>query len=266
MGKIRDEWNREYPSSGGSADPQAQERLNEELASAVAQMDYESATACKVYLEPGAIRQPTVYGRFKGATTSLPPSDIWTAQLWLWNIQDAVTAVARANADGKDVTDSPVKQITDLTVKDPPYLIVGDPTVGDDKSPLTPAPDASPTGRVSNGMYDVTQFSMGLDVDADRLPQVLNGLQTGQFLTILSAQVTAIDSADRAKSGFLYGKARIVHLDLVFEDLFLHTTKGGYSQLCPPNCGPQAGGANGSGGGGGGANSGNLLTITTHGG
>jgi len=264
LADFKAQFDRDYPTSAGAVNPALEDQFNRQSADKVTQMFMQAADTCKVYLQPGAIKRPAIYDTFKNATNSLPPANVWTAQLWLWIVEDAATAVARANTDAKKVTDASVKQILDLTVKDPPYLVSGDPTVGSDTTALTPAPDVSPTGRVCNGMYDVCQFSMSLDVDADRLPQVLDALQSGQFLTILSVQATAVDSADRATHGFIYGGARIVKVDLIFEDLFLHTAKDGYSQWCPPGSGPAAGGS--PGGVGSGANTANMLPVTTHGG
>jgi hypothetical protein len=145
-------------------------------------------------------------------------------------VQDAATSVARANGDAHNVLDAPIKQILSLTVKEPPYLVSGDPTQGSEIAALPSVLDATPTGRVSNGMYDVLQFSMSLDVDADRAPEVLDLLGRGQFITVLSVQYTALDSSERAVKGYVYGNSRIVRLDLICEDLFL---KSWSSKYCP---------------------------------
>ncbi|HUB25182.1 MAG TPA: hypothetical protein VL992_07105, partial [Tepidisphaeraceae bacterium] len=128
-----------------------------------------------------------------------------------------------ANAAAHDVTDSPIKQILKVTVKAPPYLISGDPTAGKDDQPLTAVLDATPTGRVSNGMYDVVQFNLSLDVDARRQAEVLGALEQHQFLTVLCAQTTAEDSTNIALGRWVYGDAPIVRLDLACEELFLHS-------------------------------------------
>jgi hypothetical protein len=171
--------------------------------------------------------------------------------------------VARANADAHDVTDSPIKQITTLDIKDPPYLISGDPTAGSETAALTPVQDATPTGRVCNGMYDVVQFHVGLDVDATRVVDVLNGLEKGQFLTVLTWQLTSVDSATLASQKFIYGTAPIVHLDLVCEELLLHQW---LTKIQPTDAGP---GKYFTAGANGGASSvlGNgapFFTIVTH--
>jgi hypothetical protein len=223
-------------------------------------LDMETARAakCKVYLEAGAIKQPAIYANFASATSSQAASDIWTAQLFMWVDEDAVSSVAIANANSKDVTESPVKQIIDVTVKDPPYLISGDPSAGSDSAVLTPILDVTPTGRVCNGMYDVMQFSMTLDVDAAKVPQVIDALQSGQFVTVLTTQVQAIDSTDMVLNRYRYGKAPVVRLTMVCEDLFLR----GWTKFYQPDGAGAAkyagtGGAQGSG-------TPNLITVTAH--
>jgi hypothetical protein len=247
-------------ANGATANAQqAQAAFDEASPSTLLQLEEAKAHSLKVYLETGALKPPTVYDTIKNAVNAPQLSDVWTAQLWLWLDEDVATAVARANADAHDVLDAPVKQILDVTIKDPPYLVVGDPTAGNDTSALTPAPDATPTGRVCNGMYDVVQFGLKLHVDATRVPAVLNSLQAGQFITVLAVtESKAVDSAEMTQQRFLYGKAPIVELDLVCEELLLH---GWITKYQPPNTGPS--GAPGSGGA---SSTSTLLTITTHGG
>jgi hypothetical protein len=226
--KRRAEINKQYYILDANGQPtpdsktQADNVYNDEIRTIPLQLELAAAKNCKVYIEPLAITPPTVFNDFKSAVASLPTGSIWTAQLCLWIDEDVATAIARINADAADVTTSPVKQITHLEVKDPPYLISGDPTAGSDTTALTAAPDQSPSGRVSNGMYDVIWFKVGLDIDATQEDAVLNGIEAGQFITILSYQAQTVDSADEANKGWVYGKAPVIHLDLTCEELMLH--------------------------------------------
>jgi hypothetical protein len=216
--------------ANGQPTPQSKQAADDSFNANVAglglKLEMRGAEKFKVYLEKGAIKPPAIYNtgtpNFLTATTSMAPADVWTAQLNLWVVEDVATGVAYANADSHNVLDSAVKQIVDLEVNNPPYLISGDPTAGNDSTPLTPVPDLTPTGRTCNGMYDVVQFKLSLDVDASRLAAVLDSLQRGQFITILWAQTRAVDSADRAVNRFMYGTGSVVHLDLAGEELFLH--------------------------------------------
>lgn len=210
-------------------------------------LEITGASKFKVYLEPGAIKRPAVTANFISATSSLAIGDIWTAQLWLWLDEDVATGVAFANAGAHNVMDAPIKQILDVSIKDPPYVISGDPGQGNDTTAVTPVPDASPSGHVCNGMYDVVQFSVSLDVDASRVAQVLAGLERAQFITVLSAQVNAVDSSEKALQRFVYGKAPILRLDLVCEELMLHDWVAKYQ---PPDSSPAKVFAAASAGGG----------------
>jgi hypothetical protein len=219
-------------------------------------LEYKAAQSCKVYLESGALKPPAVYEDFKNATSALPVDEVWSAQLALWLDEDVATAVARANANAKNVMDAPIKQILAVAVKDPPYLISGDPTAGKEDAALTPAPDMSPTGRVCNGMYDVVQFSVSLDVDANHVPDLLDALQRGQFITVLTVQMAAVDGYERAMQRFIYGNSPVVKLDLICEECLLHAWADKFQ---PPDAGAAkyaAGGAT--------ATTANLITVATH--
>jgi hypothetical protein len=195
----------------------------EQVKTLALQKEMEKASTIKVYVEPGAFEHPAVAANFASATGSLAIGDIWTAQLWLWLDEDVATGVAYANAAAHNVTDSPVKQILDVGVKkDSPYVMSGDPSAGNDTTAITPVLDASPSGHVCNGMYDTVQFNVSLDVDASRIADVLGALERSQFITVLSTQVNAVDSSEKALQHYIYGKAPIVHLDLVCEELMLH--------------------------------------------
>jgi len=210
-------------AGGADATTDAQNAYAAQSITAPLQWEIDEAKKIKVYLEPGAIDEPDVYPEFQAATSSLPAEKIWSAQLALWVDEDVATAVAYANLAARDVMESPVKQIIKVTVKAPPYLISGDPTAGKEDQPLPAVLDATPTGRVSNGMYDVVQFNLSLDVDARRQAEVLGALEQHQFMTVLCVQTTAEDSTNMALSRWVYGDAPVVRLDLACEELFLHS-------------------------------------------
>jgi hypothetical protein len=220
----------------------------QQSAVAAAQLQMDRAHQCKVYMEAGAIQAPAVYTQFQNLNQSPALADIWTAQVVLWVDEDVATGVATANADATDVTNAPIKQIVKLIVKDPPYLIAGDPNAGKDDQPIPPNPDISPTGRASNGMYDVILFNLSLDVDAGKVADVLDGLEKGQFITVLAMQASSVDGAKALNLGFVYGKGAVVHLDLACEELFLHPWISKY-QPATAGAAVLAGGANGAAGG-----------------
>jgi hypothetical protein len=80
----------------------------------------------------------------------------------------------------------------------------------------------SPTGRVCNPLFDVVHFTLMIDVDAERVPQVIHELQRGRFVTVRGIQeLTRVDSAYEQIQGYLYGTRPVVRLTLDCETLFL---------------------------------------------
>ena len=144
-------------------------------------------------------------------------------------------------------------------MKDPPYAISGDPNAGKEDQAIIAAPDATPTGRVSNGMYDVVQFKISLDVDANHLADVLEAIQEKQFITVLSVAAQAADTADIASRNLIYGKAPILHVDLGCEELLLHNWT---QNLQPPDAGAAKYAA--ANGGGGSSTISTIFPITVH--
>jgi|GEM_PF-6001939 len=200
----------------------------------------------KVYIDHGAMKTPgTVFAAFQAAQNALTPDLIWQAQLGLWIDEDVATGVAFANADAKDVNDSPIKRIIDVSMNNPPYIVSGDPASlpGEDGA-IMPVMDVSPTGRVSNGMYDVVHFQVTMDVDATKMPQALAGLTGDQLITVLNINsATPLDEAQVATQTTgpcLYGTAPIVRLVVACEEVLLHTKQGWMNNYEPPNSKPTA--------------------------
>src|SRR5262249_15028281 len=87
---------------------------------------------------------------------------------------------------------------------------------------FSPPPIGSPTGRVSNGLYDVVQFDVEMIVEADRVPMILEELGRGRFLSVFQVvSITAIDSSLNHAAGYYYGNKPVVDLRLKCEDIFL---------------------------------------------
>src|SRR6185437_15679516 len=128
------------------------------------------ALECKLYLEPDAIN----------ATRTMPTpagpkeTEIWYAQIMLWVQQDVAAAIERVNKDSKNVIDSPIKHLFRLEVKDDPSMYLnggkGEGSTGGGASAPGTDFSSSPTGRVSNPVYDVIQFHLVMNVDARKIP------------------------------------------------------------------------------------------------
>jgi hypothetical protein len=170
------------------------------------------------------------------------PSTIFWAQIGLWTQQDFCSAVYAINTlpgpDGKkpeNVLDAPIKHVVKIilpqTAQTIPFIGVSTaandpnappPAPADPNAPITKNTALSPTGRVSNPMYDVVQFDVELIVDAERLPMVLEELGRGRFMTVVQVvSVTAVDSSIYHSLGYYYGAKPVVNVKLKIEDLFL---------------------------------------------
>jgi hypothetical protein len=75
---------------------------------------------------------------------------------------------------------------------------------------------------VCNPLYDVVQFQVIMNVDAARIPQVMEALSRNRFLTVVKASVQAVDSAALRQQGYMYGDVPVVQLTLRCEDVFFH--------------------------------------------
>jgi len=218
----------------GAESPQlATDAYNDQSRSVPLDMARRAAESCCVYLQPGALKQPAAVANFSGTTQAPSSADVWDAQRYLWIQEDVATAVAYANQGSANVLTSPVKQIVDVELPTP--YVFSPPTdlsaIKDDgQVPLMF--DQSSSGHVSNGMYDVIHFTVVLDVDAGKIPDVLWNLQKGQLITILDAHYKSVDSAALLVTGhFIYGDAPVVELTMDCEELML---KSWVSTLEPP--------------------------------
>jgi hypothetical protein len=204
------------------------------------QMRYEVATKHKMYVANDAFAiNPAMISTGEPNTT-----DIWYSQMTLWIQQDVANALKEANANATNILDAPVKHLLKLTI---PAAATGGgtpfgpgiytdavaaaggaavpvaptPVDGSDIVALTPVPTVSPTGRVSNPMYDVVQFTLVIDVDASQIPAVLAALSHNQLMDVMSLTATSVDPEDMQQQGFFYGSAPVVQLTLSCESLFM---------------------------------------------
>jgi hypothetical protein len=195
------------------------------------------ASEHKVYLEPFALAQSAT---MTTATAQAPsPAEMWYAQMALWVQQDVCTAIAAlndSNAAFKDIPTAPVKHLLSLDMQPALTMYV---TMG--ATPAAPAPSAdgpaggggaatdpsvkhyglSPTGRVSNSLYDVVQFRLNVVVDADSVRSLIQQLQYGRFMSVLEVDVKGVDLDQALDEGYGYGKRPVVEVKLRCEALFL---------------------------------------------
>lgn len=214
------------------------------------EMKKEMATKNKMYIDPLAVMR--VSASLPADGNSPTREAIWWSQVAFWVTRDVASAIEDINADARNVTDAPVKNLLALTVPEDFFPAgianaAGTPTgsaaplgrggydaapadgttpavAGSLPDPTTPLPDGStqsPTKRVSNNLFDVVQFKMTLDIEADKIPLFLATLATNRFITVTRMEMNPVDSQLKQIQGYVYGPKPVVTLDLDCEELFM---------------------------------------------
>ena len=205
------------------------------------EMKQEMATKYKVYMSQ-ALMQPSPMLPADGKSADV--LSIWWTQVEFWVWSDVASAIREANAKARNVTEAPVKHLVNLSIHDDffpsianggaaapaagggdpnaaaaaPAGALPDPTVAIPDSPLA---GQTPTKRVSNNLYDVVQFSMTVDVEADQVPMFLKTLSTNRFITVTRFEMNPVDSQLKQILGYVYGNRPVVTLDIDCEALFM---------------------------------------------
>jgi hypothetical protein len=201
--------------------PQIQQAVDEEIAAAQQklpdQMRMAVAKKSLVYVNPDAFASdPQIQG-----ATAPDPVDIFSAQLMLWVQQDVIAAVNECNAGSADVTAAPVKRVIKVDVQPSFVKDASVPTSGDADAPIGKALSVSPTGRVSNPLYDVVHFTVNVDVDATKVDKFLHHFSKDRLMNVYNLNISNVDLADRLAAGYAYGDAPVVNLQMDCEALFL---------------------------------------------
>jgi hypothetical protein len=209
------------------------DRINELKAAVPEELAQAAAKNCMMYINtaPPALEY---YAKVTANPQSAPDlASVFVAQLELWVQQDAVQGLKAANSTGTCVLDAPIKQLISLSIVDDsirPFLAGPLPAAAG--APATPAPvdskapfakkyGRSPTGRDSNGVYDIIRFRLALLVDAEKVPLILQALSRDKFITVAGCSMMEIDSAVWQSRRYLFGDKPVVQLTLDCEDLFL---------------------------------------------
>jgi hypothetical protein len=89
----------------------------------------------------------------------------------------------------------------------------------------------SPTGRQSNGIFDVVHFEVELEIDAAKVPQVLDSLGSKRYISVIQLEnLDAVDSALMRGMGYYFGNKPCVKLKVKCEELFFRS----WLQNCVP--------------------------------
>lgn len=202
-------------------------------------MRLDAANQHKMYMAPTALSvHPALAQAQNAAATVVPDAEsIWLAQMGLWIQQDVVNAIARLNAASTRVETSPVKQLVQIYLAPDRsmYVLPGAAAPGGNAQTAAPSVVAtnsetdafpvdytvSPTGRVSNGVFDVVTFDVVMDVQAGDVERVIQELERNRLLTVCQSEVQAVNSAAMRLEGYYFGRTPIVSLTLRCEELFM---------------------------------------------
>jgi hypothetical protein len=165
------------------------------------------------------------------------PEAIWWAQVSLWLQRDVLEAIKETNslkdAKGnvpKNLTEAPVKflrrvsmpltnmYVTAAGTTPPP----ADPAAAADAA-LTKVVQASPTGRVSNGMYDVVHVQIVADVEVERVPDLIRTISHNRLMNVMRVEMKGVDATTAQLAGYYYGDRPVATVTMDVEALMLRT-------------------------------------------
>jgi hypothetical protein len=241
---VQNLYNAKYkPQLGGALPGVTNDRMkqalndefNQEAARVPDQERSKVAMNSLLYMNPDALPYIQTFNNKEAPQ----PLDIWNAQLDLWIIEDVGNGIADANAGAKNVTEAAVKHLIKVSIAQPnPFVIMGGQAMDGELTGPAPkvfdlgqqAQQGGPemgtvsmmTGRVCNPLYDVVQYQVIMNVDATKIPQVMEALSHNRFVTVVKASIQAVDSAALKQQGYMYGDVPVVQLTLRCEDIFFH--------------------------------------------
>ena len=243
---------RQLPLRADSLSEEQEEELLERQKDEVFRFLREHATYFRVFADPvdlsGDEWEPGPFHVDEWALDSRPRMwDMWEGQMRLWIQQDLVRAINLANAadSGDDsVLSLPVKRILSMQVRSD--------YIGLDAEPITEQIDesqaeqiidqvqsevsdrlpkdyeVSPTGRISNALYDVRHAELSLIVDSQQLPAVLNAFDRVNFMTVIGMDIVDVDEYEHLLDGYYYGAVDAVQVDLLVETIWFRAWTVGH--------------------------------------
>ncbi len=176
---------------------------------------------------------------------SLAEMFVWQWDQWI--VRDILNALAAANDDSRNVLDAPVKRVVYLQVLDNPLSVqeeqssssAGPAGFGVNRGPKPPDASGAPalsanpkapvpldynasfTGRQSNPLYDVRDVALGLIVDIDRLPEVMDSIAKQNFFTVIDMDIESADPFEDVREGFMYGSDPVMRVSMLIETVWL---------------------------------------------
>lgn len=172
-----------------------------------------------------------------------PPELVYECQSDLWILRDMVEALRRANhigEEGHSVLNGPVKRLLrfqigrDYVGLHSLGMLSGSGVGGALAAPgvaLPPETQAqvenffvSPTGRISNSIYDVKHARLEVLVDVRKLPELLTAIDSVNAMTVISVNLEDVDEYKELREGmFYYGQCDVVKANILVETLWMRS-------------------------------------------
>ncbi|HEV2293471.1 MAG TPA: hypothetical protein VGR35_06415 [Tepidisphaeraceae bacterium] len=164
-----------------------------------------------------------------------PPAAIWWAQVMLWIQTDVLAAIKEVNTTKlesgqppKNLIEAPVKRLARIQIPHENMFVTaagqappaGDPAAAADAA-LPKVVQASPTGRVSNGMYDVVHFQIHADIEVEKIPLVIRTIAHNRLMSVYHVEAKAVDATAAQLNGYYYGDKPVAQVTMYCEALLL---------------------------------------------
>ncbi len=225
----------------------------------IEQICKKNAESSFIYIDPAQISGYSFWSEYQYSGWDLDVENCWYSQLGYWIIEDIFDTIAAMNDGNENLTTAPVKRLMKVYFNDayeqqdfssgsvgiaasnkysdsPTYIFAADET-----------PTVTPTGRYSDGNYDVVHFGIKLVVNTDDLFHFINELcsvkehkyidKTGQTfnykhnqISVLDMTVKSVNLNSEEHNLCWYGNSDVSEVRLTCEYLF---HKKGYEDVMP---------------------------------
>jgi hypothetical protein len=230
------------------------ESLNKKKTDKLIEMLQQQAQSIHLYAQTRTFTSeqfPLDLGEWSMRSEQPKPEAVWEGQMGLWIQQDIIQAIAIANRvddPESNVTTAPVKRLIKVRIV-PGYVGIDtrgglDPTTmaagaralvytrsDDSDQPQSEAPvgteklledfSTSPTGRISNPLYDVRHVILSVVVDSEKLSVLFDCLQQINLMSILKIDLKNVDEYAALREGYFYGVGDVVQADILIETVWL---------------------------------------------
>jgi len=78
----------------------------------------------------------------------------------------------------------------------------------------------TPTGRVSNSVFDVRHSRLVIDIEWNQLPRFMAELREVNFMTVLRVHIEDVDEYEMLQQGYVYGSGDVVRVEMIIESLW----------------------------------------------